>query len=147
MGYNYYLLIQGEKDGQVQELDYKSSSGSYGSCTDHYFFERMNREYDYQGTKEMGEYQYIHPFEILKMMYDKFNVKDPEEIRKKITELISGELNREILIEIREYIDAQLDTDSLTEGAFNELEIYYQKCVKFMEKGYTDLKVIFGHIP
>lgn len=122
MGYNYYLLILGTKDGQVEELDYISSSGSYGSCFNHYFYERQHRPYSYKGDKAMGKYQYVHSFDILKMMYEKYGLKNPEIIKKTLCELMKGELDLETLVQIRDYVNTQLDTGSLSEGAFNELE-------------------------
>src|SRR5690242_2166668 len=92
MGYDYWLLIQGTKDGQVHDLDYFISSGSYHSAHHHYFINQNATNISYNGDKEMGSHQKLFPFNSIKQVYEAALPPNFEKIKSQLQKFISVEL-------------------------------------------------------
>lgn len=69
MGYTVYFLLLDE-DGK--EVYYEQSHGSYHSIDYHWFASRYENEYEYEGTREMGEVQYLFEIDDMKRDYAKY---------------------------------------------------------------------------
>ena len=147
MGYNYYILIQGLNNNDTWiDLDYGSYTGSYHSIANHYFYNDRIIKFDYQGDKNMGDYQYIFGFNKIQTDYEKlFLAKDKCLIIKSY--LNNFFLNKENiglfdLEELKDIIQENLGNYNQIYG-HNEIINYYNILVEF-KNNYNDVRIIFG---
>ena len=145
MGYNYYILIQGyDKDNNLIDLCYGAFSGTYSQTHFHYFYNKIqsNYEINYDGEKEMGELQYIIPFNVMDNDYNKYCIHaniDDDIIN--ILKMCNDDNDK--IHHIRNYID-NLNDNAFCEPQLNELKRYYNKHKKYQVNGFHDIKLLYG---
>ena len=145
MGYIYYILIQGyDKDNNLIDLCYNEYSGTYSQTNFHYFYNKIqsNYEINYEGEKEMGDLQYIIPFNIMGDDYNKYCVH--KNINGDITNILNKyDKDNDKIYHIREYID-NLNDNQFCEPRLNELDHYYNEHKKYESDGFHDIQLIYG---
>lgn len=158
MGYDYYILIQGKKDGKWYDLDYKSCSGTYGAVNNHYFYTESNKRRsvgNMEFSQPMGEYQHIFTYECMKEDYDKHTDKRGHclyvDVKNYVTNVIKKNLTYETIVELKDYLEefiSELDHPSrnVTELYVSELVEYFEQCRNYKEQ-YGDVRIIFGFSP
>jgi len=70
MGYDYFILYCGTKDGIKYEINHREGTGSYGASYNHYLFQKRDKSFSYTGYHEMGKYCFIIDFETVKGDYE-----------------------------------------------------------------------------
>lgn len=155
MGYDYYLLIQCEKDGITHHLSYLHKTGSYSNLSQHYFYDKMvHGGYIYNGTYYLGTIQSVFAFEEISNDYKKMVNVDLKQIYDNIKSLVLEYDGKDII-----YNDLILLSDKITDLTNElehyefsdtykyELEEYYNKCCELANDGYSNIKVIYGMDP
>lgn len=146
MGYDYYILVQGKKNGLWVNVDHVHNTGAYSNINNHYFMSEANHLPRYNGENfsvNMGEYQYIFSLEKMKEDHDEIPLLDCDTVKEHILWLLKSP-TKESLQEIRDYIDEKLsDEEKYCEGYLDELTTYRQKCTDVL-LDYDEARVVFG---
>ena len=133
MGYMNCFLIRGyNEQNELIDLEYYRISGTY-SCADfHYFLRKRYRvnKITYDGKKNMEEDCFKFSFDFIKSEYKKYSSK-----KVKPDNSSDNDINDEQLEDV---------TDSINDKQFEELEIYYEKCLNFETEGYTNIELLYG---
>jgi hypothetical protein len=147
MGYDAYILILGnDVNNKLCELSYWTIHGAYSGKHNHYLPNRVENNYNYIGSKEMGEYQYIVSFEEIEEDYN-IHKSSLKNVKYDIMNIIDKEEdNFKIIHKLDEYIYEMLK-DKHNEHYYEELEYIYEVCKKFVNDRYKSVKVIYGISP
>jgi hypothetical protein len=173
MGYNYTLMILGTHPDLKfeEELYHDSNSGTYSCTENHWFMTHKQEKYDYTGSTDMEDYQYVFYLQNLKIDLDeslvsnrlkefrggleelgnlvsKFEYRDSNESEYiKKSELFQG---WEKIMKKWNKIESDPNIrflDNNTDFAIEELQTMVNRAQGWEDKGYTDIKIIFGFTP
>lgn len=163
MGYDYYILIQGKKEGRWVKIEYQHKSGTYGAVDNHYFYTHKDMAENYYGDGSefshnmglqpgatawpMGDYQYIFSYDQIKKDYLEYCQEIPiDDVKEHLTEVSANEITLSVLRELRDYLDSVISNNGESEGMVAELKEYYHKCSDALVN-YDTVRVVFGLTP
>ena len=149
MGYDYCFLITGDKDGQTHELKYFKSSGTYNSTDLHYFYNNPGTSMNYQGTKDMGLSQYVNRLEDLRSEYLKIteeHTRVERKIRHKVDEFLKNPIMGQTIDDLVSYLE-KMRPKCVPSQSLEEFHEWTEKCQRREDRGYSDVKLIYGFHP
>jgi hypothetical protein len=172
MGYNYALMILGTHPDLTfeEELYHYSNSGTYSCTENHWFMTHKQETYDYSGSTDMEDYQYVFYLENLKIDLDESLVssrlkefrENLEQFGNLVSKFESRHDNECIYMEKSELCqgwekimkkwnkiesDPDIQLSDNTDFAIEELQTMVNRAQCWEDKGYTDIKIIFGFSP
>ena len=151
MGYDYFFLITGDKDGQTHELKYLKGSGTYGATDLHYFFNHPGSPMNYQGTRDMGQSQYVNRLEDLRLDYLRIHeelTRTEQKIKRKFGEFKDIPITRQTLDDLIGFLEKKRSKfNEIHSQSIEELYEWTEKCDKYESRGYSDIKLIYGFYP
>ncbi len=174
MGYTYAFLILGTNPNLKieEELYHYENSGTYGATDNHWFYTHKGEygDYDYKGSTNMEDIQVIFYLEELQIHLDEAVISrrllDFRESLSQLSNLVSRFENRynneceyiekSVLCEAMDVVmkkwdkiesDPDIPFSDDCDFAIEELERMVNEAKKWEDKGYTNLKIIFGYSP
>ncbi|CAH6419726.1 Hypothetical protein HVR_LOCUS803 [uncultured virus] len=151
MGYDYYILIQGLKEGKWVKVEYHHYGGSYSDILNHYFINETQVVPKYDEVHEfpdpMGKHHYIFSYETLKADHAKHHPQvNVDTVKDHLTQVLNEELTIDSIKKLHTYLGDSLESQTnayAPDGLIEELNIYYEKCTK-AHAYYDEVRLIFG---
>ena len=141
MGYSYEILLEHKEGDEWKILEEYDNTGSYGCSDYHYFlncFDWSNKIVNYERKKEYKEDGYYY-IDIEKMKMDYLEIYNKtNNWKNKLIEYITNTNNINM---IREYVDEL----SSVPNYFEELEKLYKIVKEYEEKGYSEMRILYGY--
>jgi hypothetical protein len=142
MGYNYEILLEHKEGDEWKILEEYGNSGSYHSSNNHYFFNKFewsNKIENYEREREEAYYM-ICINELKKDYLDIIN--SISDWKSKVIEYIN---NINCIKLLNEYVDDLSNEYDKVPEYFDELEKWYNIIKKYEERGYVEIRILYGY--